>query len=400
MILAGRLLDPDVERPAIGWLRIEGGIIVERGDGEAPPGAIGGDQCVVTPGFVDAHLHLPQFDAIGCHGLELLTWLRTVIYPAERRWADEVVARAQIDTAHERLLREGTVAYAGYLTSHGTGVDSLCTTDARRPRAVVGQVRMDREAPDDLIGHPVIVTPADTPSLRWSVNPRFAVACSREALAQAGRDAGPTTIIQTHHAETRLECERVHALFPEAENYVSIYDTSGLLRPTTLLAHGIHATDDELALIAQRGATIVHCPTANVFLEAGMLDLARVRDAGVRLALGSDVAAGADIAMPVVARAMIDLAVCRRMSGDAAAYVPSPVEAWRMITRDNAIALGMDDLGTLEPGGAASLLLLRPTVPADEHLHGRLLYNWTARWIDTMVVDGRVVTGPSTQDRR
>ncbi|MCA9297102.1 MAG: amidohydrolase family protein, partial [Phycisphaerales bacterium] len=141
---------------------------------------------------------------------------------------------------------------------------------------------------------------------------------------------------------------------------------------------------------------VVHCPTANTFLSAGLFDLRAVREHGVRLALGTDIAAGPDVAMPRVARAMIDVAKLRRLTLDEHAVVPTPAEAWRLMTRENALAIGAEDLGTLEIGAAASVLMLRPDIPLDEHLYGRLLYNWDDDWIETMLLDGRPV---SREDR-
>jgi guanine deaminase len=395
MILAGILLDDHAATPTTGWIAVDSGVIVDRGDGPPPPGAVGGEGTVITPGFIDAHLHLPQINSVGCDGLELLPWLERVIFPAESAWIDPEIARGHIDIAHRRLLRSGTVAYAGFLTSHATGVTAMAAATTPHPRALVGQVRMDRHAPDSLTHPGIVATPASTANCRWSINPRFAVSCSDGCLdtaADAARAAGERTFIQTHLAESRKECEFVRVLFPDDAHYTDVYDRFGLLTPHTLVAHGIHLAPEELEILSQRRAVVVHCPTANTFLAAGVFDLRSVREHGVRLALGTDIAGGPDVAMPRVARAMIDVAKLRRLTLDEHAFIPTPAEVWRLITRENAIAIGAEDLGSLDIGAAASVLLLRPDVPLDEHLYGRLLYNWNDDWIETMLLDGRAVS--------
>ena len=129
-----------------------------------------------------------------------------------------------------------------------------------------------------------------------------------------------------------------------------------------------------------------------MFLCSGMFDLDAARTHGVRLALGSDIAAGPDLAMPRVARAMIETAKARSMTrGGGRVHIPTPAEAWALITRGNAEALGFTDMGRLEPGGAADLLVLEPDLPIDRHLIGRLVYTWRDEYVTARVVYGRVV---------
>ena len=391
MLVAGLIIDPPLADPAPGWLRVEEDRIVERGQGEPPgPVDLGGSDRLITPPFVDAHLHLPQIHAIGYDGLELLDWLDAVIYPAESRWADPEAVRADLRTGLTRLYRSGTFAFAAYLTAHAQGLDLLDAALAELPlHGLAGQVRMDREAPEALLHHPEAPPTPGRSDLRTAVTPRFAPACSDELLAACGRGAAPDAWVQTHLAETVAECEAVATRFP-GETYAAVYDRFDLLGPRTLLGHCIHLDEASWALLAARDAVAVHCPTANAFLGAGMFDLAAARRHGVRVGLGSDVAAGADLAMPRVARAMLDTARLRRAMVDPDAAVPTPGEAWHLITRGNASLLGLDDLGRLEPGGEASFLVLDVPFHPDGHLLGRLLYTWSDLYIVGRVLRGRL----------
>ena len=422
MLIRGRLLRADRAPgpaapprlpPAIpGWVRTEGGRIADVGEG-APPRESGPDSLppitsgvrLITPAFIDAHLHIPQFGSVGCDGTSLLPWLERVVFPAETFFgagAWPAITRGAIRS----LIREGTLGFAGYLSSHpeaSLGAAELIAASGLR--AIVGRVAMDRNAPDDLLAadrwraaqrptpSPLLPTPAHPGRLSVSANPRFAIGCSEELLAETGWLRGERTdlFIQTHLAESREERERTASLFPGDRNATALFDRLGLLGPRSLLGHCCHLTADEWPILAARGAIAVHCPTANVFLESGLFDLASAREHGVRVALGSDIAAGADAAMPRVARAMIECAKTRRMLGLPAA-VPTPAEAWHAITRVNAEALGWSDAGALERDAAADLLVLRvPETWLDEHLFGRLLYGWSSDLIEARILGGALV---------
>lgn len=396
MIIHGRLLIDPEHAPRPGWVRVEQDRVVEIGDGDPPERPTAGDAAsLICPAFIDAHIHLPQIDSIGCEAPELLTWLEQVIFPTEQTWADATVAARQTRRALQRMLRAGTLGYAGYLTAHSTGLDAVGAAAAEIPlRGLVGQVLMDREAPDALTSQPIAPLDGDPPPhVRWSVNPRFAVSCSDQMLrAAATAGAAPDRFVQTHLAESVCECERVRALFPDAPSYTAVYDDAGLLHERTLLAHCLHLDEAEWATIAERLSVVVHCPSANTFLRAGRFDLAAAARAGVRLALGTDVAAGPDVAMPRVARAMIEVAKMQSIT-DRDALVPHPIEAWRLITEGNADAIGMPDAGRIEVGAAAMLLVLSVPFDVDEHLIGRLIYTWRDEYITHRVI-GDQVFGP------
>ncbi len=393
MILSGYLLiDPD-HQPNLGWIRVVDDRITEIGDGDPPePAKLGGEGCLICPGFIDAHCHLAQFGAIGFDGMSLRDWLEAVIYPAEAEWADSVLAEQQITLVLGRMLYSGTLGCATYLTSHVHVSETLRHVHERLPlRMIAGRCLMDRNAPAALTGHRAMIPPSSTDRLTYSVNPRFAVACTDDLLAEAGRLAFSGSPVQTHLAEQADECALVQELFPRSAHYTAVYDSFGLLSDRTLLAHCVHLEDDEWKLIADRRSVVVHCPTANMFLESGQFNLDSAREHNVRLALGSDIAAGPDIAMPRVARSMIETAKARRMTTASSAHVPSPAEVWRMITHGNAEALGWNDAGRIEPGAVADLLILRLPFEPDQHLIGRLIYSWSDDFIAHRIVAGRAI---------
>lgn len=417
MLVQGQLLLPDDVsgvRLACGQLLIERGHIARiavfdvKNNNSHRIGSpdLGSDRCLISPGFIDAHLHLPQFDSIGVDGLTLLDWLNAAIFPAEARWEDPDFAEAMAARVTRRLLAAGTTGIAAYATVHHEScVRAMRVLSNAGLRGYVGQVLMDQHAPAELLrpaaqllkeagafqDHPARIAPI--------VSPRFAITCSRELLAGAGGLAHSTGwMIQTHLAETSEECRRVREL--HGAEYLEVYQQAGLLTARSLLGHSIWLNDTELRTMSSAGAVAAHCPGANLFLQAGRFDRARASRVGVRVALGSDVAGGPDVSMVRVARAMIETA--KRVGPDHAtpAALPSARDAWHQITRGNALALGLENAGRLHVGDPADVLVIDPGVgPAAEPdwLYAsdplaKLLYAWDDRWISRVICEGVVRT--------
>ena len=111
MLLAGQLLLESADSPGHcqlvpGGLRLDGELIAEVITDRMPrPYQLGGPECLITPGFIDTHLHLPQFEIIGAHGLPLLTWLDEVTFPAEMKWQDVEEARVLAARAFDLVAR-------------------------------------------------------------------------------------------------------------------------------------------------------------------------------------------------------------------------------------------------------------------------------------------------------
>lgn len=399
--LGGQLLLPDPGRGvrlAPGIIRLRGPRISAIEEGADPAGAdFGGPGHLVSPGFIDAHVHLPQFDSIGAEGLELLDWLDRVIFPAEARWADADYAGQMAERVARQLLSFGTTTVAAYATVHHEGTQAAIEAIAEAGLSgYVGQVLMDRGGPPELV-RPAGQLIEEAARLRGcgtvspAVTPRFAISCSDELLRGAGELAAKTgQLIQTHLAETVPECREVARLFGGVR-YTEVYERAGLLTRRSILGHGIQLDDDDRARLVRAGAMIAHCPTANRFLRAGSMDLARHRAAGIPMALGSDVAGGPDRSMVRAARAMIETA---RSLGN---HGLSAAEAWAMITRGNAACLGLADrTGSIEAGRAADLVLIRPdTAWLDgSDPMGAALWGWDDRWIERTWAGGDVVWPP------
>jgi guanine deaminase len=133
----------------------------------------------------------------------------------------------------------------------------------------------------------------------------------------------------------------------------------------TIMAHAIHLSERELRQLAQSETRIAHCPSSNLFLTSGVMNLARHHEAGLVVGLGSDVAGGPDISLFSVMRAgAYTQSGLRSMLGERRPSL-APLDWLRMGTLAGARALGLAaEIGSLEVGKEADFIAIDPRVTA------------------------------------
>ncbi len=366
-----------------GALVVEAGTIVARGSYEqlskdpafrnlswrSQPGL------VVVPGLIDLHTHLPQYPGVARGESSLLPWLRQTVFPLERDFTGPLARLSARYFFHE-LGRHGTTSAMIYSAISEDGTDSAFDEAAQAGlRITMGKMMMDVASYGTLQPKKILsVSLAETERLadkwhgaaegrlRYAVSPRFAVACSERLMLEAARIATERQLfVQTHLAENIEEIQKVRALFLGPIDYTDVYDKCGLIGKRTVLGHCIHLSQREIECLTEREAAIAHCPTSNFFLSSGLMPLDRLRSAGLRIGLGSDVAGGPEINLWQVMRSAIETQKARRYT-NTTVQVPGPAEVFHMATAAGASILAQPTVtGTLEPGSAADLLLLDAT---------------------------------------
>lgn len=374
---------------------------------------------VVLPGLIDLHAHLPQLPNAGLGaGLHLLDWLERYIFPLEREF-DEKAAQRIAPAAFRALARAGTTTVVAYGAIWPGSLDTCFrAAEEHGIRAVLGKVMMDRLSYDTSREASEILDLSlaqsrelcetwngrDDGRLAYAFTPRFAVSCSAEMLAASARAAQEAGAYwQTHLSEDRNELAEVARLFPEARDYTDVYERAGGLRPGTVLAHAIHLSDREIERLAESGAAIAHCPASNLFLASGAMPLARYREAGLSIGLGSDVAAGPDVSLFSVMRAGAYTQNGLHALGLAPHPAMPPVEWLRLGTMGGATALGQQDrIGSVEVGKDADLIVVDPatTQPIEgatvdhglpEEILSRLIYRSHPAMVRGAWVRGRLL---------
>lgn len=326
--------------------------IVDHGDG------------ILMPGFVDAHVHFPQYLMAGSHGESLLAWLERYTFPAEMECADRDHAEKLSRLFLDQLAFQGTTSAYIFGVSYQGAMEALLTELLVRDiAAVTGNVWMDRHGPN-----PLLKTAEESAAIshhlgglmgndqRLALLPRFIPSCSEGALelCAALLAQHPEARLQSHLAETQAELAWVAELYPEASDYTAVYESVGMLGPRSSFAHGIHLCDREWQALAEAGSSLVHCPTANLFLGSGLFELARAQDAGVPVGMGTDVGAGTSLCMLETLKACYQV---QQLQG----HSVSVEELLRLATLGSAKVLGLDHrIGSLESGKRADFILLNP----------------------------------------
>jgi guanine deaminase len=229
----------------------------------------------------------------------------------------------------------------------------------------------------------------------------------RESAALAARTG---TWWQTHVSEDPGEIAEVARLFPEARDYLDVYDRAGGLGANTILAHAIHLSDRELRRLIETDTRVAHCPASNLFLASGIMPLARYVEAGVGVGLGSDVAGGPDPSIFSVMRVGAYAQAALRSVGGETRPLFGPLDWLRLGTLDGARALGLDDrIGSIDVGKEADLIAVDPrltavrrNVPYDHgsidasDLMSRLIFRAHPDMVRGAWVRGRRLEGPLT----
>lgn len=355
--------------------------------------------CAVTPGLVQAHVHLCQVLFRGnADDLPLLEWLRHRIWPFEAAH-DERSLGASAELGLLEMMLAGTTTILDMGTVHG--YDAVFDACARAGiRCFGGKAMMDHGD-----GVPKRLRETTKESLResdelretwtgkadgrlgYAYAPRFILSCT-EALFRgaAERSNASDALLHSHVAEHPDERTAVRKILGDDD--IAILRKWGFAGENTILAHGVQLRDEEADEVARDGTRIVHCPSANLKLGSGIARVAELDTHGVQLALGADGAPCNNNLDPWVELRHAALLAKVRTSTTA---LPA-ARAFRLATIDGARALGIDYFtGSLEVGKRADVVVVRtdgPHVEPGGDVYSRLVYACTSRDVEHVFVDG------------
>ncbi|MGR3465238.1 guanine deaminase [Limimaricola sp.] len=319
---------------------------------------------LIVPGFIDAHIHFPQVQVIASWGAQLLDWLNNYTFPAELGFSDPDHARRMASRFYDVLLAHGTTTASAFCSVAPESVEAYFAEAERRNMAMIGgKVMMDRNAPEGLRdtaqqgydeSRALIERWHGRGRALYAITPRFAITSTPAQLAAAGAlvAENPGCYMQTHLSENRDEIAFTAELYPEARDYLDVYESHGLLGPRALLGHAIHLEPREIDRLAETRAHPVFCPTSNLFLGSGLFDDAGLRARGIQSGIATDVGAGTSYSMLATLNEAYKVL---QLQGQKL----HPLRAFHWITRGNAETLGLTDrIGTLDPGSDADVVVL------------------------------------------
>jgi 5-methylthioadenosine/S-adenosylhomocysteine deaminase len=380
-------------------LRCESGRISAIGPGVGPePGdeVIDGAGLALVPGLVNAHTHAAMTLFRGfADDLPLMEWLTEHIWPVEKRMDDEDVYWGT-RLACVEMIRTGTTCFWDmYWHAHATaravedaGLRAVTAApliddcDESKSERACGDADRSLEQISGAGGE--LALPGFAPHAIYSVS-------ERSLRWVADRSAELDLPVQIHLSETSDEVEGCVA--ERDERPASYLDRVGLLGPRTVLAHGTWLNRDELDLIADRGATVVTNPVANLKLAVGrVFPYIEARAAGVELGLGTD-GPGSNNSLDLLADAKVFALLQKNEARDPAAVTAA--ETLEIATGRRSGLLGGRGF---EVGAPADFLLVRADEPelAMGELDAGLVYAASGSIVDTTVVAGRALMRAGT----
>ena len=400
-----------------GWIHVVDDRIAAVGSGPAPAEVrnasghrIDATGQAVMPGMTNGHTHLFQTFFRGlADDKALLDWLRDCIWPGAVH-LDAHSARLAALVGMVENLRTGATSVIDHQYIHPADGDeadriddAVCSAaDDLGLRFLLARGWADRNYEPELTeSSETVLERAQRVRARWhghdgdririELAPLIPWGCSDQAVQDtvaASRAWGGGTHV--HCAETRVEVDM--SLEERGLRHVPWLDHLGVLGPDTQLAHSVWLDDDELDLVAERGAVVVHCPTSNMYLASGVAPVLAMRQRGIPVALASD-GPGSNNRQDLF-EAMKNTVLLQKVANlDPVALQPEDVLA--MACRDGARAFGQPDrIGSIEPGRSADLVMvdLRSVFTAPVHrVASALVYCAGPAQVTNVVVDGRIL---------
>ncbi len=274
---------------------------------------------LIIPGLTDLHVHAPQytFRASGMD-LELLDWLNTYAFPQEARYENLEFARSAYSIFAEDMKKSPNTRACIFGTLHVPATELLMELmDKTGLKTMIGKVNMDRN------GSPILQETSAEASAQATVTwiedtlnrfenttpiltPRFTPACTDQLMAKLSQIQKKYHLpMQSHLSENLGEIEWVKELCPGTHFYGEAYHQFQLFGGDcpTIMAHCVHSSEEELALMKKQGVYVAHCPQSNTNLSSGIAPARHYLEAGLHIGLGSDIAGGTSLS---ILRAMAD----------------------------------------------------------------------------------------------
>jgi 5-methylthioadenosine/S-adenosylhomocysteine deaminase len=378
-------------------IAIEGGRLA--GVGEVPDGfladqVIDGSHHVALPGFFNAHCHASMSLVRGyAEDLPLDRWFNERVWVAESALTPDDV-RIGAELAACEMIRSGTVGFNDHYfhMDHVADVVSAAGMRATLAWCQFG-IGADKEVGADLPGALAFAERwhcrADG-RIRTMLGPHSPYVCPPSFLREIAAIAKERGFgLHIHLAESEEQVARSiadHGLTPTA-----LLAETGVLDVPTIAAHALYLSDDDVAILARKGATVAQCPITYMKLAMGPGDVPRLLRAGVEVALGTDgPASNNDMDMKEAVRFLpLVQKMARRDAEALAGDLPL-----RIACQAGARALGFPSSGVLAPGRAADLVLFdfdKPHLVPRHDLVANLVHSAKGSDVSHVFIDGRLV---------
>ena len=371
-----------------------------RPEGFAPDETIDATDCVVMRGFFNAHTHSPMTLLRGwAEDLPLDRWFNERIWVAESALTSEDVRWGAYLAAAE-MIRTGTVGFADHYF-YMDEVAKVVEESGLRATLAWCVFGLDSEIGKGLEGSISFLKHWQNEAggrIKTMLGPHAPYTCPPDFLARVADEAGKLGVgLHIHLAESREQLES--SLAKHGVTPVGFLERLGFFEHPTMAAHCIHATDEDLDILAEKDVNVVQCPNCHMKLGMGVTPVAQMLNRGINVALGTDGVASNN-AMDILREAHLAILMQRNKTGDPTA-LPGDT-ALRLATQNGARASGFPESGVIAEGHSADLIILgcnRPWWRPRHNLVANVIYSAKATDVSHVIVagdllmrDGQLVT--------
>lgn len=327
--------------------------------------------CVLMPGFVNAHSHIDYTMMRNSRdGLNLWEWLDTVAFNKNKTpHYDLFMASAKLGAAQLALSGVTCLGDSSFTGCAAEAIDKIGLRGIVYQELFGQSMGLDYQAKCDAVLKRVEEMQSEASSrLTIGLSPHSIYTSNPEVLKWCADTGLPDAL---HLSEIEAESQYlINGSGPIADlrrklgyepmiagktSARHLHDI-GLLRPGVILAHCVHVNQDDIALIAESGASVAHCPRSNAFLGAGIAPLIEMRNAGIPIGIGTD-SAGSCGKLDFFEEMRFALNIARATAKDAGIVMANDI--LMMATRGGAEALGLtDQIGILAEGMCADMIAI------------------------------------------
>ncbi|MDF8366281.1 guanine deaminase [Weissella paramesenteroides] len=377
------------------------------------------DDQVILPGFIDLHVHAPQWPNAGLAlDRPLYEWLEEYTFPLEAKFKDAKYAHLVYDNLVETLLANGTTTALYFGSVDNTGnLELVKSCLSHHQRGFVGKVVMDNpeQTPDYYRDESAAVALDETENFIHEVEklnkdqsipvtpvitPRFLPSCTDEVLSGLGKLANKYNLpIQSHCSES--DWENGYALETHGKRDAAVLDEFGLLTDKSVMAHGTLLNDEDIKRFKDRGVGVAHCPISNVYFGNAVFPAKKLLSEEVKVGLGTDISGGYDpsvyqnIRQAIMSSRMLDEGVDSEISPDLRGKHQAAItakNAFYMATIGGAKSLNLTT-GQIKQGYAADLQIVHEKYPTFGHqgpedTFEKIMYQTTVSEIDHVMTQG------------
>lgn len=396
-----------------GYIYIEDDLIKAIGEGDAPAQYNNADKVIdanlmaVMPGMINAHTHLFQTFIRGlADDKPLLEWLKAAIWPVAQALTEEEAYVAALVGVVENIRGGATsIIDHQYIHTEPGNDDGVCrAAEEAGVRFMLARGWTDQDYfPAFMEDQEQIISETTRLRDKWQLGdnasgriqvefaPLIPWGCTEETMChthEISKKWGSGTHI--HVAETKTEVDI--NLKKRGSRHIEWLAEIGVLNSKMQLVHSVWLEDNEIDLVAEHDAIIVHCPVSNMYLASGVARIPEMLERGITIALATD-GPGSNNNQDMME--LLKTTALLHKVDTLNATVLLPEDVLRMACRGGAKAFGMpDEIGSLEVGKKADIILVDMDTPMAMPVHrvsSALVYNLSNRDVDTVIVDGRIL---------